>query len=123
MNLITHDRLLQDCFWWAWNKYPVTRGLLFHVHNEAKPQPGESKRNFTFRLKYMKSIGVIPGVFDFLFWWKARLYPLDAKLPGDRLSGAQIEWMNIAGHHGAECYTFDSLEAFKTIFEKIMKEG
>lgn len=123
MDNITHDRLLQDCFWWAWNAYPGTRGHLWHIPNELKPYPGESKRAFLQRLNYQKAIGVVPGVLDFGMAWGGRYYELDGKLPSDRVSEAQKARIIILQKNGGNGYFFSSLAEFQAIFELILTEN
>lgn len=123
MDNITHDRLLQDCFWWAWNAYPATRGHLWHIPNELKPYPGESKRAFLQRLNYQKAIGVVPGVLDFGMAWGGRYYELDAKIPPDTPSKAQEARIIILQKNGGNGYFFSNLAEFQAIFERILTEN
>lgn len=120
---ITHDRLLQDCFLWAWNAHPSTHGHLWHIPNELKPYPGESKAAFVRRLAYQKAIGVVPGVLDFGLACGGRYYELDGKLPGDRVSDAQKVRVKILQKNGGNGYFFSNLAEFQLIFEKILANG
>lgn len=115
-NQITHDRLLQDCYWWAYNAYPAVRGHLWHIPNEVKPYPGESKASLVRRISHLKAIGMVPGVLDFGLLWAGVYYELDAKLPGDRISDAQKKRVEIVKN----CYFFSSLQEFQAIFNEIV---
>lgn len=108
---------------WAWNAHPATHGCLWHIPNELKPYPGESKRAFLQRLNYQKAIGVVPGVLDFGMLWGGRYYEMDGKLPGDVISKAQEARVTVLKKNNGNGYFFSNLAEFQAIFERILTEN
>lgn len=148
--ILSHDALLSQCFQYTWNKYPQTRRLCFHVMNESKPIPSNLliqllmqfckfighfvtaqtitafanrqlfDKEHQIRMAQNKAIGIVPGVFDLLFYWKGAMYGFDIKIGADRLSDSQKEFMAAVMHHKGECYEIRSFEQFKEIFDLIL---
>lgn len=110
------DRLQQKCFMYAWNKYPQTRGLLWHTPNGGKRNAIEAKR--------FKDIGVIAGIPDLFFLWKGKLYGFEVKVTGDRQSEAQKEIEAKLKANGAEYYIVKNTpDKFVEVFDEIMKKN
>lgn len=147
---LSHDALLSQCFQYTWNKYPQTRRLCFHVMNESRPIPSqlltslltqfckfigvfaapEKIRSFCsrqlfdkehqIRMAQNKAIGIVPGVFDLLLYWRGAMYGFDVKIDRDRLSENQIAFAGAVERNGGKCYEIRSFEQFCSIFDKIM---
>lgn len=115
----THDRLQQECFNYLWNTYPQTRKLCFHPMNEIKPYPGESKESHIKRIMRAKSIGVVKGVLDLIFYWRV-LHVFDIKMPGDSLSPDQLEFIAQVLKQGGTFTEINVFEDFKQAVDKIM---
>jgi hypothetical protein len=101
------------CFQWAWNTFPATRRLLFHV-------PNGGQRNI-IEAGQLKASGVVAGVPDLVLVGPGKTYGLEAKVPGGRVSDAQRtvhDAWRMAGH---EVHVFWSFEEFKLIFTKIIQ--
>lgn len=116
----THDRLQAECFKWMWNTYPQTRKCCFAVPNEQAllgfvPAPMKPRI-----LGAMKSIGLVPGVYDLLFYWRGVLYGFDAKVGRDRLSDEQTKFAQAIEAQGGKCFTFGSVDEFKGMIAAIM---
>jgi len=117
---ITHDRLQQECYMWMHNSYPALRKLFWGVFNETKPFPGESKESFRIRINRLKGIGLVPGVFDFHFFYKWVLHCFDFKVDNDHLSDDQVKFAAQVEHQGGKCYEIRSLQQFQTIITDIL---
>lgn len=100
-------QLQASCFQWAWNTYPETRGLLFHVTNEVKPHPpetdahalargcpihlkypGETFKELSIRIAKLKAAGLVPGVADLVFLWN-RVWVWELKVGANTTSAEQ----------------------------------
>lgn len=81
------DKLQSDIAIKFSQKYPKKSGQLFHVSNE---------RNNKIQAFKARSIGIIPGVADFIFFSKAFNVATELKVPGSRHEVAkirkQIKW-------------------------------
>lgn len=53
----SEDKIQADCFQWLWNKYPKTRGLLFHIKNGGSILSAREGNKF-------KAMGVVAGIPD-----------------------------------------------------------
>jgi len=78
-------------------RYPEKSGQLFHVSNERNNQVQAFKA---------RSIGIIPGVADFLFFSTAFNIATELKTPGSRHEVSrirkQIEWAEVWTREGNE---------------------
>lgn len=81
------DKLQSDIAIKFSQKYPSKSGQLFHVSNE---------RNNKIQAFKARSIGIIPGVADFIFFSKKFNVATELKVPGSRHEVAkvrkQIKW-------------------------------
>lgn len=149
---LSHDALLSMCFQYTWNKYPQTRRLCFHVMNESRPIPANlfqqllvsflkfighyvspatissfiSRQLFDkehqIRMAQNKAIGVVPGVFDLLFYWRSKLYAFDIKIGADKFSDAQMEFSGAVQRNKGEAHEIRTFDQFCSIFDNIMSE-
>lgn len=113
-------RIQASCFQWFHNSFPQYRGLLFHVPNEndradSNPIQGAIR----------KSLGVWPGVSDFVF-----LLPrgghgallLEMKDEDGQQRPAQREWQRIVESQGYRYELCRSLEQFKAIINEYLNQ-
>ena len=116
----THDRLLQEMYTWIHNNQPHLRGLYFHVPNECKPYPGESKHSHVVRLSKLKAIGTLPGVLDHLLILKGKLYGFDAKVGSDKLGPDQVAFIERLRINGGDGFEIRDMEQFRGIINSII---
>ena len=79
-------RLQAECFKEAWNTFPVTRKLLFHVANELDG-PGDNAIRGAIR----RSEGIVKGVSDLILL-----------IPRGRYHGLMIEMKTLDGYQRKE---------------------
>lgn len=120
---LTHNKLQQECFLWAWGTYPKLRKLFWHTPNDLPKRPGESQRAFLIRLNQRKAIGVVPGILDIVFYFRCRLYVFDFKVGNDSLSTDQQMFISQVIEHGGEAYEIRDAETFKHVFRKIVSQS
>lgn len=106
-------QLQAKCFQWAWNNYPDTRRLMAHVPNGGGRDEREGMQ--------LKASGVVAGVHDLFFYWKAQLYWFELKHGCNAQSDDQIAFGKAMMAQGAKCYEIRSLEQFQTIFKSIVE--
>jgi hypothetical protein len=116
----TEDQFLAACFAWAWNTFPQTRRLLFHVPNELKRLPGESQGSHVRRLSEAKAKGVVPGEPDLVLVWCRRVYGFELKMPNGTVSDDQALVHFAWNEHGAKVYIPRTLERFQELFTQII---
>lgn len=107
-------QIQSECFQWAWNTYPQTRKLLFHVPNGGKRTTVEAMQ--------LKASGVIAGVPDMLFLWKGKWHAFEFKDDTGVLSKAQKELHSIWMHHGQQVHIVRDVPTFQEMFLKIISE-
>lgn len=117
----THDKLQSYCFLWLWNTHSQTRHCCFAALNELPPYPGESKKQYAIRISKAKATGLVPGVFDLLFYWKGVLYCFDIKVGKDKLSIAQEHFAFKITEQGGKCYTISNFNTFVEWVNQILK--
>lgn len=118
----THDRLQSACFQWLWNTYPETRRTCFAALNELPRYPGETAKAHMIRIMKAKATGLVPGVFDLLFYWKGVLYCFDIKVGRDHLSDEQLKFNSAIVLQGGVCYVIRSQPEFEDIIKKILTQ-
>jgi hypothetical protein len=116
----TEDRLLASCFQWAWNTYPTTRRLLYHVPNELDRLPRESASNHIRRLSQAKAKGVVPGIPDLVLIWNGRIWAWELKTATGTVSPAQREVHAAWSAQGAPVSIVRTLEDFQQQFTAIV---
>jgi hypothetical protein len=108
-------QLQAECWQWAWNTYPDTRRLLFHVPNGGSRSKIEGMQ--------LKASGVVPGIPDLLFLWHGRLYSFELKTLTGTVSDDQalvhITWET----HCVSTHIVRTLETFQRIFTQIINNG
>jgi len=68
----------------------------------------------------LKSIGLVKGIMDLEFYYNKVLYVFDIKMPGDRLSKQQLEFIAAIEKQGGKGYEIRSFEEFKQLIEGIL---
>lgn len=106
-------QLQSACFQWAWNTYPRTRMLLFHIPNGGSRNRIEATQ--------LKSAGVVSGVHDLLFYWKGQLYWFELKVGTNKQSPQQIAFGATMLAQGAILHEIRSFEQFQEIFKQIVE--
>ena len=109
---MTEDQFQISIFWHAWNYYPQTRRLLFHV-------PNGGKRNKLEAIK-LKQMGVVRGVADIIFYWDNQMYCFELKVQGRDQSEDQLQWEAIITDQGAKYYLIREFDQFFSIFVSII---
>lgn len=121
---MTHDKLQYECFVWLWNNYPNLRQLFWGTFNDIKQVEKivgaimKIKFSQTIRriiLSNMKSLGMVKGVLDFMFYYDGVLHVMDFKVGNDRLSPEQKEFIKQIETQGGKGYEIRSLDEFKQI--------
>ena len=137
-NELSELQLQSSCFLWAWNTFPETRGLLFHVTNEVKPfaaetdqeaiargcpaqykYPGESQRSLSIRIAKMKAAGLVAGVADLVFLWNP-VHVFELKVGKNGLSRQQMDWAYLTQLNGHHHHEIRDLQTFKQLFSHIV---
>ena len=124
MGLMTHDRLQFECFFWMWNEYPELRRLFWGSFNDIKQVEkiigniGNQKRRII--LSHMKSLGMVKGILDFMFFYQGVLHVIDFKVGSDKFSKEQKEFIAQVESQGGKSYEVRTLEKFKEIIQNIL---
>lgn len=113
---LEHSRLQSKCFLWMWNEHPELRYLCFSVNNNLTTETVDARR----QMAMLKSLGVVKGVLDLLFYYKGRLYAFDIKVGKDRLKPEQIEFIQAIKEQGGYGCEIRSFEEFKEKIESIL---
>lgn len=113
----TEGKLQADCFQWFNNTFPHLRGLLYHVPN------GEKRDAITANL--LKGKGVVAGVPDLEFHFRAKTYFFEAKKPnGDGvLSKEQKEIHKQLDIQRFIVWVFNDLETFQYLINCILNDN
>lgn len=110
---MTEDQFCAKAFKQIWNEMPETRRLLIHIPNEAK----RSKIEWV----QMKAKGLISGAQDYIFVWKGRVYPIEAKDPKTgRISEEQKKVHEAFLKQGVKTHIVYSAEELVTLIRKIV---
>jgi len=141
---MTHDRLQQEIYQWLWNTYPTIRRCFWHTANEFSPENfvernctqkpawlqqifNAYKQYFVQQLAKRKAIGVLPGVTDLVLYIGGVLLMMDIKLPGDKLSEAQLAFIAANEKQGGIFVEINTLEQGKNdvalIIDNLTKEN
>lgn len=112
---ITENRFASEFWTWIWNEFPETRLTMFHVENEKEKLIGESHKNYMRRLSTAKAVGVVPGVWDYFWFWKGKVYAIELKVGKNTLSLEQKKFREAVLKQFPEAIfmEFRSLEAIK----------
>lgn len=138
-----HDKIQQNVITHMWNNHPNTRRCIWHTPNEfkndnhwllaelkgllTKGQIEQLASKMKFRAMTAgarrKSIGVLRGVVDILFYWKGTLHMLDVKVGTDKLSEDQKKFIEAIEKEGGKFYEVESTEQAIEILEGIISNS
>ncbi len=104
-----------EMFQWAWNTYPQTRRLLFHVPNGGNRSAREGVQ--------FKASGVIAGVPDLLFIWNGQTYGFEVKTLNGTVSKVQSDLHSIWEANGISVKVVRELWEFQVHFKAIINPG
>lgn len=119
MKTLSHDRIQQEIFQYAWNQYPQSRRCMWHTPNEFHRPRGMSKQEHMIILSQRKAIGVLSGVTDLVFYFQGVLYMFDIKIGNDTLSSEQREFINANIEQGGQFFEINTLEEGKKIIDNL----
>ncbi len=105
-------RLQAQCYQWAHNNYPQTRGLIFAVANGGTRHKIEAMQ--------LKASGLVAGIPDMLFIWKAKIYPFEFKTDIGRLNPNQKKIHEIWNNQGTPVTIIRSFEQWEKIIKSII---
>lgn len=108
-------QLQAACFQFCWNMRPATRYCIWAV-------PNGGTRNMMEGMAF-KASGVLAGVHDLHFFWKARFYTFELKFGNNKMSDKQIKFKQIIEKNGGVCYLIESFEQFCIIFDEILNKN
>lgn len=118
---MTHNQLQQKCWQHLWNEYPASRYLCWHTKNEDIPHKNETKNEYVIRRSQDKAIGLLPGVWDLVLYFKGVLHIFDIKVGKDKLSEKQLRFEDAIINQGGISYEINTFDTFvehcKTIFK------
>ena len=122
---MTHDQLQFKCFQWFWNSYPGLRMTFWGIFNDIKQVekitgPISAKKRIII-LSKMKSLGMVKGVLDLMFYHRNTLYVMDCKVGKDKLSKEQKEFIKAIEAQGGKGFKFSTLEEFQGIILNILQ--
>lgn len=109
---MTEIQLQAACFQWAWNTYPSTRGLLFHIPNGGSRNAIEGMQ--------LKASGVVAGIPDLVLTWVGHAYGFELKTETGTVSTVQEKIHQIWINNGTPVYIIRSLEQFQLVFTDII---
>lgn len=132
---MSHDRLQQEVFNFIHNNYPSARKCFWHTPNEFIPDTYIQdqckaitkgvlpqwlarvfegyKKSLLIKMGQRKAIGVLAGVTDLVLYWRGVLLMMDIKLPGDKLSEAQLAFIAANEAQGGTFIEINTLEQAK----------
>lgn len=106
-------KLQAECFRMAWNDFPITRKLLFHVENELNFAGDNSIRGAIRR-----SEGIVKGVSDLILLIPRRDWHglmIELKTEDGRQSLAQKEWQSLVEAQGYRYEIIRTLDDFRSL--------
>ena len=106
---------------WIWNEKKALRYLCFTTRNNLTTQLSDKESQI--KMSQMKSLGMVRGTTDLVFFYAGRFYGMDMKVGNDRLRKEQIEFGEALVRQGGAYCEIRSLEQFKEEIESILKNG
>jgi len=116
-----HNILQRNCFMWIWNEKPELRYLCFTTRNNLTTQLSDKESQI--KMAQMKSMGMVRGTTDLVFYHAGRLYGFDMKVGADKLSKEQNEFLDALRKQGGGGCEIRSLEQFRSEVECILENG
>ena len=105
----THDQLQSKCYLWIHNEHPELRGLCFRTMNNLTTQIADPRKARQV-MAIQKSMGMVKGTTDLVFYYAGVLYGFDIKVGNDRLKPEQKEFISAIeaqGGCGGEIRSFE----------------
>lgn len=114
----SEDKLQADCFQWFHNTFPHLRGLLWHCPNELSGLVNMMQSN------KMKAMGLVAGVPDLEFHFRARSYFFELKNPQGtgRVSEVQKKIHKALDDQRFIVHVLNDLDSFKYLMECIISD-
>lgn len=109
---MTHNQLQQKCWQHLWNEYPTSRYCAWHTKNEDIPHKNETKKEYVIRRSQDKAIGLLPGVWDLVLYFKGVLHIFDIKVGKDTLSEKQLRFEDAIVKNGGISYEINTFDTF-----------
>ena len=116
---MSHDKLQSACFLFLWNEHPELRYLCFRTMNNLTTQIADPNKAKAV-MAVQRSMGMVKGTTDLVFYYAGRLYAFDIKLGKDRLKPEQVEFISAIKAQGGYGCEIRSLEQFKDIISRIV---
>lgn len=110
----SEERIQSQCFQWAWNSYPNTRGLLCYNLNNSRNRI-DGARN--------RALGLQPGRADMVLYWRASATFFEFKTPTGHQSAIQEQWQDKVQAHGFRYHIVRSVPEFQQLFTNVMRYG
>ncbi len=109
---MTEIQIQAAIFQYAWNHYPSTRGLFFHVPNGGNRNAIEGMQ--------LKASGVVAGIPDMILIHHGCAYGFEVKTPSGTLSSVQEKIHKAWSQDGTPVYIVRSLDDFIAILSDIL---
>ena len=116
---MSHDKLQSACFLFLWNEHPELRYLCFRTMNNLTTQIADPNKAKAV-MAVQRSMGMVKGTTDLVFYYAGRLYAFDIKVGKDRLKPEQVEFISAIKAQGGYGCEIRSLEQFKDIISRIV---
>lgn len=100
-----------ELFQYFWNYHPVTRKRIFHVPNGGSRNKIEAVQ--------LRAQGLIAGVPDLIVLWEGKMYGIELKVEGGKLSDAQKKLHEVWLNTGIKVFVCWSFEEAKQIIKNI----
>ena len=116
---MSHNKLQSAVFLWLWNEHPELRYLCFRTMNNLTTQiadPAKAKAVMAVQ----RSMGMVKGTTDLVFYYAGRLHAFDIKVGKDRLKPEQVEFISAIKSQGGYGCEIRSLEQFKDVIRRIV---
>ena len=115
----THDQLQSKCYLWIHNEHPELRYLCFRTMNTLTTQIADPNKAKAV-MAVQRSMGMVKGTTDLVFYYAGRLYAFDIKVGKDKLKPEQVEFISAIKAQGGYGCEIRSLEQFKDIIRRIV---
>ena len=116
---MSHNKLQSAAFLWMWNEMPELRYLCFRTMNNLTTQIADPNKAKAV-MAVQRSMGMVKGTTDLVFYYAGRLYAFDIKVGKDKLKPEQVEFISAIKAQGGYGCEIRSLEQFKDIIRRIV---
>lgn len=110
--IMSEDRIQQECYRSFNNKYPHLRGCLFHCPNGGSRDGREAVK--------FKTMGVFPGVSDFIFLYDGKCYLIELKNEIGSQSDVQKSWEALMRSQGFQYFIVRSEPEFMELINQLI---